>query len=426
MTPRNSLLLLGALLTALFLALLLRGTATAPEGAPAESGAVPIPPPAQMRAPARDREAGPAGMGPLHGLRLLPEARARERGWTPPAPDPKQEVFRAAWERLSNTVISVCYEETPIADVCRDLLTRYRIDIRIDPAVPDDQIRVTFKVDDLRADQCLALLLKMWYAPKLPEPQSIEEWADQALDGLTLVPDEHGLHWIRRESQVVVIDPVRLAVHRVRDERRPQKTLEQESAAGVAGRFAAASLVRRPLREVAEALLTSAGVRHRGWTGDAEMLLKGAPDVSAIGESLPLGPTLDELLGPAGLVLAVDSDSAWILTREQFEELAAERRAEIAAVQEDAAEQVRLARRPVQIRGDLLRIADVLAQISGELTLRTVLHPDLADLAVHWESDGLVQEAGAVLDTVARDAGVEWRYARDDDGPAVWIWGKER
>lgn len=45
---------------------------------------------------------------------------------------------------------------------------------------------------------------------------------------------------------------------------------------------------------------------------------------------------------------------------------------------------------------------------------------------MHWESDGLVQEAGAVLDTVARDAGVEWRYARDDDGPAVWIWGKER
>jgi hypothetical protein len=366
----------------------------------------------------------------LHGLRRLPEETARARGWKPREPDKVALASVAHWKRLAEMNLSVNYDETPLADVCRDLLTRYGLDIHIDPLVPAERVRITFRVDDLVADQLLTLIFLTWHDPDLPEPATLEELVNRDEDNLRLSIDADGFLCVRYESQCLVVNPVFMQACRVGSARPAKKSLEELRAERLKGLTVSPSLVHQPLQDAVKALFEGKETGLRGWSPDAEDIASDAPLVSLIDENLDLEATVASLLEPAGLALGADENGMWVCTADQYREAVEERRQAIEAWSRDEADAAALAHREVRIEGPLLTRADVAAQLEAQLGERVILDPFADDLGVRWESDGLPQPAKDVLDLLAREERMLWRFTAPGkcmgtpDVRGIWIVGR--
>ncbi|MCE9581871.1 MAG: STN domain-containing protein [Planctomycetes bacterium] len=372
--------------------------------------------------PAAPSAHGSAPALSLHGLRLLARDEATSRGWSP-APKlrtPREIASETIWKKWAETSISVNCTEQPLAEFLEGLRKAYGLETRIDPELDQDAHTVTFRVEDLAADQAVDLVLKM---------------AD-----LTWVVDANGTLWITTKDRVGELVPdsvspipasVSFTARMIRVEDTPPDAprMAQRRATWMKDRTVSVTLANLPLREAIEKLAAAGGLKLYGWSDAAEEILSRAPIASLVGDNLPLDASLEQLLAPAGLALEFwASEGGGISTVEEvkhweeFEVDAAKASVEMAK------DKAALAARRVRIEGKVLTVRDVAAQLEAQLGEKVRVMPALEFCEATWEADGMEQAAGEVLDILAKDAPLVWGWLPEMDesdpkeGPyLIWL-----
>ncbi|MCC6741958.1 MAG: hypothetical protein IT452_23260 [Planctomycetia bacterium] len=415
MLPR---LLMGAAAAALalLLALWLRKPAAAERPPAPAPAAVDLPrdlAPASGAAAEASAPSTTAAPAPtLHGLRLLKREDAERRGWTPPPPKEKsarQVAGEEVMKRWSQTPISINCTDQPLLEFLDDLRKQYGLDARVDPEIDVEAHTVTFRVDDLAADQAMDLVLRM---------------AD-----LAWCVDERGTFWVTERDRVEVLSPgpekprasVTETAELVRWRTEPDAPpMTEQRAAWLKGKTLTASIANVPLKDALEEIAKAADM-SLWWSEAALAAVERAPIASVVGEDLPLGPTLERLLASGGLDISLWSHgSGGIQTAEEVRaHIEWEAYAEKCA-KEMAREQAAFGERRVRIEGKVLAVRDVAAQLEAQLGVAVRVMPALETCEATWESDGLEQRAGEVLDILAKDAPLAWGWLPEleEDGPA--------
>lgn len=426
MIPRVVAITLAAAL-ALFLALWLRKPSA--EG-PLRAQAPPAQAPTDASAPrAGSAEAAP-GTGTLpsttpapalHGLRLLAREEAEKRGWSAPVkvPTPAETASERAWRKWKETPISINCTDTPLVEFLEDLRARYGLETRVDPEIDLEAHTVTFRVEDLPGDQAFDLILKM---------------AD-----LAWCIDDRGTLWITTKERVPILAPLPADAESPDDAWKAstvrsgfgaedQPPMVEQRAAFMKGKTVSVSIANRPLKEAVEEL-ARAGDISLYWSEAADERAARAPIASLVGDELPLWPSIEQLLTPAGLDLACwSSGCATVETREDVQALV---RWEVDAekiLKEVAREKAELVARKVRIEGKVLTLQAVAAQLEAQLGVKVHIVRALEHCEVTWESDGLEQAASVVLEILARDTPLAWdwifqgTWQEPVDGPReIWL-----
>ncbi len=426
MIPRVIAFTLAAAL-ALFLALWLRKpSAEAPARLPAavtEAPESPSTPRTENGAPAPATET-PRSTGPapaLHGLRLLSREEAEKRGWAAPVklPTPAETAAEAVWRKWKETPISVNCTDAPLVEFLEDLRARYGLETRIDPELDVEAHTVTFRVEELAGDQAFDLILKM---------------AD-----LAWCIDERGTLWITTKDRVDQLAPARgkplsadesWMAASIRggypDMESPPMTVQR--AEWMKGRAVNATIANLPLQQAVQELCEGGGLTLF-WSQGAIDLAARAPIASLVGEDLPLWPSIEQMLTPAGLGLACWSGgSAVVQTAEEIRELE-EWEVECGKTTKKLAKRkTDLAARTVRIEGKVLTLQAVAAQIEAQLGVKVRVMPGLKEREAAWEADGLEQTAGEVLNILASDAPLAWGFmpernwdAPEDEPWVIWL-----
>lgn len=408
MIPRVIAITLAAAL-ALFLALWLRkppaespaGTSPAATAAP-ENPSTPRPAPGAA-SPATDapRSTGPAQA--LLGLRLLSREDAEKRGWSAPTklPTPAEVASAAVLRKWKETPVSINCTDASLEEFLEDLRKRYGFEIRVDPEIDVEAHTVTFRVEELAGDQALDLTLKM---------------AD-----LAWCIDDLGTLWVTTKDRVHTLAPAPPGAESSDDAWKASSVrsgfgdkefppMTEQRAEFMKGKTVSVSIANLPLKEAVEEL-AKAGELTLYWSQSAIELAARAPIASLVGDDLPLWPSIEQLLSPAGLDLACwSSGSAVVETREDIQAI---ERWEVEAakfMKEVAAEKAALVARTVRIEGKLLTLQAVAAQIEAQLGVKVHIVRALETCEVTWESDGLEQKASAVLEILARDTPLAWDW----------------
>ena len=427
MNPRTLLIAVAAAL-ALLLALLIRKTGspeTAPETPTQRAKESASATPSVVAAPA-DVAPRPeaAVVTALHGLRLLTREAAEARGWSAPVKmkTPAEILGEATWKKWASTTVSVNVTDAPLADVVADFAQRYGLVARIDEEEIDVESQtVTFRVEDLAADQSMDLILKMadlgWYV------------------------DANGVLWITSKDRAREIAAERapfispgakftasIVAHWGRDE-KDEPFMAERRASWMKDRKVSVSIANKSLRETIEEIATAGESNLWGWSEEAEQAVQKAPIASVIGDDLPLDATLEALLAPAGLGMNFwGHDSFQVGTIEEVKNWEDWEKQAREFSKEAARERATLAARKVRIEGKVLTLRAVAAQLEAQLGERVVLMPALEDCGAVWEADGLEQTAGEVLDILGRDAPLDWGWMQEFDpddpkeGPhTIWL-----
>lgn len=379
-------------------------------GSPAPSKAAPEPKDSAGHAtPASD----PAPK--LHGLRRLPLETARARGWTPrPLPPELSDPVYLAYKRLRLTSIDLNSTDQPLPELLRELDTKYGLRMRLDPAIEADSKTVTFRVQALAADQAIDLVLKM---------------AD-----LAYAIDAAGDIWITTRDRVAPLAAPRppdpepwtwtFSFIRWQHEAAPQGAGEGPRDPPWKGKKVTVSIVRRPLAEAWDALAEALELEQQWttafWKRETRAKAAAAMPVSLVAEEMPAEQAVAEILRDSGLELDANMSGANdLLTAEAARQRRETREAVRRERAEDAQEQAAFRLRRVRIRGEVLAASDVAGQVAAQLGVTLRVAPEVALCPALWESDGLEQPAGEVLDLLARDGELLWRWHGEAD-PSDW------
>lgn len=426
MIPRVIAITLAAAL-ALFLALWLRKPpAEAPARVPAASAAAPgdnskPPPEPGAPAPATQEPVSPDPAAALHGLRLLSREDAEKRGWSAPPklPTPAETAAEGVWRKWKETPISVNCTDAPLVEFLEDLRNRYGLETRVDPELDVDAHTVTFRVEELAGDQAMDLILKM---------------AD-----LAWCVDDRGTLWITTKERVDQVAPARgkplsadeswtAAAIRGGYPEMESPPMTEQRAAWMKGRTVTATIANLPLQQAVQELCEAGGLTLF-WSQGAIDLAAKAPIASLVGEDLPLWPSIEQMLTPAGLSLACWSGgSAVVQTADEVRELV-EWEVDCGKTTKNLVKRkTDLAARTVRIEGKMLTLQAVAAQIEAQLGVKVRVMPGLEERDAVWEADGLEQTAGVVLNILASDAPLAWGYmpesdwdAMDDEPWIIWL-----
>lgn len=364
----------------------------------------------------------------LHGLRRLPLETAKARGWTPPPLPPElSDPVLLTYKRLRLTSIDLNSTDQPLPELLRELDTKYGLRMRLDPSLDADSKTVTFRVQSLAADQAIDLVMKM---------------AD-----LAYVVDAAGEIWITTRDRVAQLAAPRppdpepwtwtFGFIRWQQEAAPQGVAEGPRDPPWKGKKVTVSIVRRPLAEAWDALADALELEQQWgaafWKRETRAKAAAAVPVSLVAEEMPAEQAVAEILRDSGLELDANMSGANdLLTAEAARQRRETREAVRRERVEDAQEQAAFRLRRVRIRGEVLTASDVAGQVAAQLGVTPRIAPEVALCPALWESDGLEQPAGEVLDILARDGELLWRWHGEADhsdwdrhsGPrCLWVLG---
>ncbi|MEK7466748.1 MAG: hypothetical protein AAB074_04965 [Planctomycetota bacterium] len=426
MNPRILVVLVLAAALALLLALRLRNPVNAessPENSAPRSKETSAASPSVIEEPGVKAPASPAAVK-LHGLRLLAREEAEARGWAAPVlvKTPAEIIGEATWQKWAATPISINLTDAPLADLVADLMQRYGLLAKIDEEYVDvESHTVTFRVEELAADQAVDLILKMADLAWFVDTQ-----------GTLWITTKDRAREIAAERAPVLSKAVQFTASCIRGSGRSTKdqpSLAERRAAWMKGRTVTVSIANKPLLEAVEELARAGGLEIYSWSEAAQKAVALAPIASVIGENLPLDATLESLLAPAGLGLDLwGGDRGQIETRAELEAFEEWEKFAKECAKEEAKERAAFSARKVRIEGKVLTLKAVAAQLEAQLGERVIVMPALENIHAVWEADGLEQTAGEVLDILGRDAPLDWGWMLELDpdepkeGPRlIWL-----
>jgi hypothetical protein len=404
---------------ALFLALWLRKPAK-PDATPAEATASSVPDkrvssPSVVEAPKLDSPtAGVPAAAALRGLRLLSKEEATARGWSAPVfvKTPAEILGEATWKKWADTPVSINLTDAPLADLVADLMQRYGLLAKIDEEYVDaEEHLVTFRAEDLAADQSIDLILKMadlgWFVDS---------------QGTLWITSKDRAREIAAEKAPAISKAVEFTASYVRGSGRATEDwpfLAERRATWMRDRTVTASIANKPMREAIEELANAGGLEIGSWSEAALKAVEVAPIASVVGENLPLDATLESLLAPAGLGLDLwGSGRGQIQTRDEIKAYEEWEKYAKECGKAVAKERAEFAARKVRIEGKVLTLKAVVAQLEAQLGERAVVVPALDTVMATWEADGLEQTAGEVLDILGKDASLDWGWTMEIDPDA--------
>lgn len=354
------------------------------------------------------------GARKLHGLRLLPVETARARGWTPrPLPPELSDPAMLARKRWMKTEVDISATDQPLAEFLKDIDTKYGLHTRLDPEAGAEGRTVTFRVQGLAADQALDLVIKM---------------AD-----LAWTIDAAGVAWVTTRERakelaapaVAEPDPWARTFGMIREMQgmKPQPAPAPRDMPWK-GKKVTVSIVRLPVAEAWDALMKALELYDEAestyWMDETREKAAEALPVSLVAEDMPAEQAVEELLRGAGLELeaasgnpnGVETSEQALKSREARETLRKER-------DEEAKDAAAFRLRRVRIKGEVLTASDVAGQVASQLGVTLRAAPEVLLCAALWESDGLEQPVGEVLDILARDGELLWRWQGQSD-PVEW------
>lgn len=348
----------------------------------------------------------------LRGLRLVDSARIPART-TASQETTDERIRREVRQKWADVKVDLNYCDEPLEKVVAEVSAKTGLSLRIDPVLDASLHTVTFKVSELAADQALSLILMM----------ADVAWAI----------DARGDAWVTtkdRVSEYTGVDPL---ANRVLKFSRTLLLTETSGEVPVPGRVRrpvadkriSVSLVHKPLREALDQLQELAGEKFHFSEGIGQ-LLDRAPVVSLIEEDIRVEDALSRLLGTSGLTY-LDLFGGMILTTTEAEYWVDIFTRSSEVDKERARELSDLRRRRVAVKGELMTLAEVAAQVSVQVGMPVRLELD-RPCAAYWESDGLEQSLGEVLDLLAEGGGAAWRWGPEVDPdtyestePMIWF-----
>ena len=350
----------------------------------------------------------------LYGLRLISMEAAQERGWTPLAPAPRQpDPLRDAWQSWQETKVDLNFSDETLENILLFLEKEYGLPVRIDPEVSLVEKTITFRVKSLSAYQAIDLMVKC--------------------SELGFAIDPAGVAWITTPEQARRIaapplpheDPWHEAATRIRANAGWKP--EPEPAAvepAWKGRKVNLSIANRPLLDALSDLRSALGDQDpipMMWSAEAHQKAAACLPVSVIGDDIPFEEALARILKDSGFVSQIRPDGTVLFVTE--ERVAADRKAAEATRKEWEAEgtaEAAFRARRVSILGDVLTAARVAEQLREQLGVTLRMSAEVAACPALWESDGLEQTAGEVLDILARDGALIWRW-QGEYAPTSWL-----
>ena len=231
----------------------------------------------------------------------MAKEEAEKRGWTGEvSADGPTELAKATMKVWQEWKITTQYEDFTIEDVVADMRVRLALSIQIDPMAPIEGKTVSFRVNELQADQAIDLITKL----------SDLAWAVDPL-GTTWVTTKERVPAIRRlksdgitQGMDVTMQMIRVTAgvepvpEKVRDERGAKAMAEW-----LADRRVDMSIVNLPAEEAITKLAEASDLMIWEWSEAAKQAAAESPLVSLVGDRLPLGEALEGMLKGAGVVL---------------------------------------------------------------------------------------------------------------------------
>jgi hypothetical protein len=404
------------------------------EGAPAiravtgtstETASTPAPDPAAV-VPAV------VGTKTLHGLRLLPTEIAVSRGWKPPPPASEDsDPARVAQKRWRLTELKFVSNNKPIEDLLAEIEQNYGLHVRIDPQISLEGHSFSMAANGMTADHTLKLLAKM-HEVAFAIDVAGDAWLTTAERAKAIAAPPEPLDDPWRKTAGMIRWEIELG--RGPDGKWPGTP---PSAPTWKDRKVTVAIVRKPLEEALGELGDALGIRRpmrlAYFNKDATELAASLQPVSLVATDMPAEQAIDELLRGTGLTMELDSgDYGRVKTIESVEKKRVLEEAIKRQLGEEAAETAALRLRRVRITGEVLTAGEVALQVGAQLGITVRLSEEVGRCAELWESDGLEQSAGEVLDILARDGSLLWRWQGEYDGTSdlhvgprcLWVIGK--